>query len=212
MHRSRLTLAVAMAVLGLLLVAAPAAAECSVRPGPDEPTPYVFIATVVDVSDDVDPSLPDSAAFDYRIELDVNRLLAGKVPKRVHANGWDVGCGFSGVDKVNVGDRLLIATTSLDATDPRLVLGPVLLWHRVGGHWDFYGEVLQDGEFGYPKAAIRASTTREILRYLETLGAPATSTVSRPAVPVGDSSLPILHIAAVLLAVLAVLRRVGRLA
>lgn len=200
MIRLRLSLGVLFALVSLLAFAGPVSAECFPQPHPFPPLSYAFTATVTEASDDVAEPLPSMAPFNQHLEMQVARVYRGSVPERVEANGWDVGCDFSGI-QTRLGDRLFIATSALDPGDPRLILGHVLVWRSVGdGRWEAYTEALHDAALGYPRAALDADTVEEILRVVDGVRAPDTSTLEAPR-PSAASGSPLL--AAVFLVLLA---------
>lgn len=202
MPLTRRTLGIALPVATLLLAASAGSvsAECSQQPDPFPRMSYAFTAQVTEVSDRVAPGLPDMSAFDWHVELEVERSYRGEVPDRLEANGWEVGCSFTGIE-VKTGERLFIAAESMDFNDPRLVSGSVLLWRGIGGgRWEFYADALQDGALTYPTAAVRADSTDEILAVLRDLPAPNTS-VADPS-PQRERDLPLPLLAAVLVGVI----------
>lgn len=185
MNRRILTAAIPLAFLMLTPSAGSALAECFPPPEDFPRLPYAFVATVTDISDQVAEPVADASDFEWHMELDVVRSYRGVLPTRIEANGWEDGCGFTGI-RVAEGDRLFIATDRLDLGDPRLILGELLVWREVReGHWEFYAEALHDGSLGYPQAAVRANTTGEILAFIRGLGPPDTSTA--PADPAGET-------------------------
>ena len=174
----RRVLAISLPVATLLLAASAGSvsAECFPQPDPFPRLHYAFTATVTEVSARVADALPDSADFDWHIELDVDHIYRGHLPDRLGANGWDEGCDFTGV-RVQDGDRLFVAAELIDIGDPRLVTGRVLLWRGIeAGRWEFYRAALPDGGLGYPRAAVRADTTSEVLAVLDDSRPPETST------------------------------------
>jgi hypothetical protein len=163
--RRTLMAAMPIAALTMLALVDPVSAECSPQPVPFPQMRYAFTATVREFSHRVPEELPESY-FDWHLELDVNKTYRGDLPHRLEANGWDVGCDFTGVE-VRAGERVFIAAEDIDVGDPRLVTGSMLIWRDVGGgRWAFYADALQDGARTYPIAAVRADTTAEIIAVL----------------------------------------------
>lgn len=190
----RRTLKAAMPVAALVMLASvgPVSAECFPQPDPFPQMRYAFTATVRQFSDEVAVDPPKDSYFDWHLELDVNRTYRGDLPRRLEADGWDVGCDFTGVE-VRAGERVFIAAEDVDLGDPRLVTGSILIWRDVGGgRWAFYAEALQDGALTYPIAAVRADTTDEILAVLAGRWPPDTATAPRGNAEGGSPALPIL--------------------
>lgn len=192
MTRRQFATATPFAALLLLALAGPVLAECF-PPPPDFPRiRYAFTATVTEFSDSVAEDLPDMSGFDWHLEMSIDRTYRGDLPGRLEADGWEYGCGFTGVE-VRVGERLFVAAEKVELSDPRLVLGEVLIWRGVGeGRWEFYADALQDGALGYPTAAVRADTTDEILGVLSDLRPPDTSTAPAKDADRRDPPLPLL--------------------
>lgn len=190
---SRRTLAIALPVATLLLVASAGSVSAECFPLQDDfpPPRYAFTATVADLSREPTQNLPGMAEFDWHLELDVDHTYRGEVPSRLGASGWDAGCDFTGI-RVREGERLFIAARQVDPGDPRLVSGTILLWRDIGGgHWEFYADALHDGALGYPPAAIRADTIERILAVIRELRPPDTSTAPKDPDRPGDLSLPL---------------------
>jgi hypothetical protein len=156
---------------------------------------HAFTATVIEASNTVDPAHPDSAEFDWHIDLRVERVYRGEVPDRLIYNGWSVGCHELLGHRLHAGDRLFIASNVFVAqptppgADPFSWLGAnVFAWRRVDGRWSFYEDALDYGSdrHFYAAAARRATTTGEILRLADLGFLPDTATepaarTSRPA-------------------------------
>jgi hypothetical protein len=174
LRRTVLALAIALAIP---TVFAPAAlAECmDSPPRADERVEisHAFTATVIEASNTIDPAHPDSAEFNWHVELRVERVYRGEIPRRLAYNGWSVGCHELQGDRLHTGDRLFIASNvfvaepSPPGADPFAWIGAhVLAWRRTEGGWRFYEDALDYGfdRAFYPAAARRATTTAEILR------------------------------------------------
>jgi hypothetical protein len=191
---SRRMMAIALLAAALVLAASAGSvsAECFPQPDPFPRMSYAFTATVTDVSARVAEAPPDSANFDWHIELDVEHTYRGRVPDRLDANGWDEGCDFTGI-RVQEGDRLFVAAERVDPGDPRLITSTLLVWQSIGeGRWEFYRDALHDAGVGYPTAALRADTTDEILAALGGSRAPDTSTAPLRSEPGRDMYAPLL--------------------
>jgi hypothetical protein len=148
---------------------------------------YAFQATVIEVSDDVDPPWTENSPFDWHVELDVTRTYRGDIPARLIFNGWDgAACHRLLGPVLRVGERLFIVSDEFQVRDARVDPfwtgdADVIAWRRVGDGWAFYAEALYDSgdpEF-YPATARNATTTAEILRLIA-LGLPNTATSSDP--------------------------------
>lgn len=146
---------------------------------------YALDATVIEASNTIGPASPDSAEFDWHVELRVDRRYLGRIPDRLSYNGWAVGCHELLGDRLHTGDRLFIVSNvyrerpSPPGADPfAWIDAKVLAWKRVDGRWSFYENALDygsDPEF-YPRAAREATTTAEILRLVDLGFLPQTST------------------------------------
>ena len=187
---ARATIALVFAVLIPALTPSPVRAECpDTAPRADErlDITHVFTATVTEASTMVDPSRPESADFDWHLELRVDHVYLGEIPERLAYNGWAVGCHELYGDRLRDGDRIFVATTVFVATpappgaDPFASTGArVLAWNWTAGRWSFYEDALDygsDRDF-YPVAAREARTTADILRVLAAGGMPETSTAA----------------------------------
>jgi hypothetical protein len=194
MRRRVLAISLPVATLLLAASAGSVSAECFPQPDPFPRMHYAFTATVTELSARVADALPETANFDWHVELDVDHNYRGHVPDRLEANGWDEGCDFTGV-RVQDGDRLFVAAEQVDIGDPRLITRTVLLWRSIaGGRWEFYGAALPDGGLSYPTAAVRAHTTAEILAAIRGSRPPDTSTeaLKREWGRGGDMYMPLL--------------------
>lgn len=166
---SRAAAASALAGLAIALGASAVLAECP--PGEDDlhlDVRYAFVATVAEASRDVGPRVPDSAPFDWHLELDVDRIYAGDVPDTIAFDGWDAGCSAPRGDQMTTGDRVFITSEHFRLTDlPRNPMwGDFLMWRWVDGRWAFYEEATGwTGEDRWLTAAMQnASSTSSILR------------------------------------------------
>jgi hypothetical protein len=176
-------IAAPLALVALALGATVALAECP--PGPDDTqlnVGYAFTATVVEASDDVGPSVPENAPFDWHLELTTDRVYLGDVPDGFTFDGWSAGCyGIRG-DQMQAGDRLFVLSEHLDLRFlPRDPLhGDFLMWKRVDGQWAYYADALGENvEDVWITDAMRdASTTSAIVR-LATANPPDTATEPR---------------------------------
>jgi hypothetical protein len=145
---------------------------------------YAFMATVVEASNTIDPDNPDSADFNWHVELRVDRLYRGRLPKRISYSGWAVGCHELRGDRLSTGDRVFIVSNVFrdeprpPGADPFAGIDAgVIAWKRVEGRWRFYEEALDSGSDGqfYSAAARRATTTAEILRLVSVAFLPDTA-------------------------------------
>lgn len=184
----RIVLALVVALCLPSVFAPVALAECmDLPPRANEPidAANAFVATVVDASNDIDPTSADGPEFDWHVELRVDRLYRGRIPDRLSYNGWAVGCHELLGDHLHAGDRLFIVSNvyrerpTPPGADPfAWIDAQVLAWRLVDGRWSFYEDALDygtDREF-YPRAARQATTTAEILRLADRGFLPDTST------------------------------------
>ena len=193
------------AAIVLAAASAPAVlAECTdTPPRADERlnVAHAFAATVTKASNTIDPDNPDTADFNWHVELRVDRLYRGELPRRLSYSGWAVGCHELRGDQLHAGDRLLVVSNVFtDAprqpgADPFAATNAnVVAWKRVDGNWRFYEEALDygaDRRF-YPAAARRATTTAEILRLLSVGFLPDTATEAVHDADGGPSHAPFL--------------------
>jgi hypothetical protein len=88
---ARFLLAVACAIFVPGLAPTPALAECMDWPPLADQrleVTYAFTATVTAASNRVDPADVNSAAFDWHVELRIDRVYRGRLPGRLTYNGW----------------------------------------------------------------------------------------------------------------------------
>lgn len=192
------SLAAALLLAGPLLVTLtpPASAECMTWPIRSTERPavgYAFIATVTEASADVDPA-PNMAAYDWHIEMSVERVYRGNVPETFSYNGWEVGCHFLRGDHLRPGDRLFIATERIGQwtvpSDP--FDGDVLVWIRDDGRWKLHTKALDYGSDRgfYPRVARDARTTADIVAIVASARLPDTSTVTTSRTADGEMDPP----------------------
>lgn len=176
---------VALAIASTLLAttAPSASAECfNSAPDADEPLTigYAFVATVTEASENVDP-IEEMAAFDWHVELSVERTYLGQVPDSIVYNGWEYGCHELRGEGLHTGDRIFVATENLNIgylpRDP--FGGDVVAWRSHAGGWRFYEDAVLSGanEGSYPQAARDATTQAEILAIVASAAQPDTSTM-----------------------------------
>jgi hypothetical protein len=146
-----------------------------------------FLATVTEVSDEVDPN-PDGSAWDVHLNLSVDAVYYGHVPKALEFNdrvGW--GCAEFRADLLEVGDRIIVAAEELALTylPAAPFEGHIVVWKKAGPRWAFYKEAMAFGSIDafYPGAPREARTKAEILKVIASWTLPETSTALAPPVP-----------------------------
>jgi hypothetical protein len=170
---------VALALLGPTVPSV--LAECA--PFPNTATShldvrYAFVATVTESSRDVDPPVPGNSAFDWHLELAVNRTYLGSLPSTIVYDGWDAGCHAFRADQLVTGDRIFILVEAFHPeyapTDP--FDGDVAVYRSTPDGWQFDPELLMYGADPkvYTQTVIRASTTAAILRVVTSATLPQT--------------------------------------
>jgi hypothetical protein len=197
-------------LLGLLVGATPSSvfAECSnliAGEGRNLNLTAAFLATVTVASDDVDPNA-DGNAWDWRVELTVDDVYLGKVPKALAFNGYEGGCAEFQGGALQAGDTIILAVEELplDYLPAAPFEGHSVIWHRTSFGWSFFVDAVA-GEVRsgfYPEAAHVADTRAEILRFIASHSMPSTATdpVGEPATQ-GNSGLMIALASAVAVAV-----------
>jgi hypothetical protein len=204
---------VALVATGVLFaVSVPtASAECFGGPGgplraterPEVGT--AFEATVTDASRNVDPGVPEMSAFDWHVELKIDRTYVGHVPDTIVYDGWDAGCHVLRGDGLRTGDRIFVAVENLALEwlprDP--FDGDVIVWKATSGAWTFDQAALLwafDPAY-YPKSARNATTTAAILRLISNSRIPDTATLPPPGAPQQDrtTTIPLLMVALLIL-------------
>jgi hypothetical protein len=185
---TRLLLATGLAIALSGAFAPAALAECTdwpPRANERLDVAYAFIATVTEASNTIDPAQPDTADFNWHVELRVDRLYRGHVPERLSYDGWAVGCHELRGDRLRTGDRLFVVSNVFiehprpPGADPFAAVGAqVVAWKRVDGRWRFYEDALDYGadRHFYPPAARQATTTEEILDLMPVGFLPDTAT------------------------------------
>jgi hypothetical protein len=184
----RLIAATLVAMAALAIVTPTTFAECS--PGPDTATErldvgYAFVATITESSRDVDPPVVDNSAFNWHVELVVDRTYYGKLPATIVYNGWDAGCHELRADQLKTGDRVFMLAEGFHSEylprDP--FGGDVSLWRSTGNGWQFDPDVLMYGwdPMVYTRQVQDASTTSAILRVVASVTQPETDT-ARPGI------------------------------
>ena len=186
MTRSRrLIIALAFACLLLVSFAPFASAECGPGSLPrraDDPliVGAAFLATVTEVSTDVDPN-PASGGYDWHVELAVEARYVGAAPKTLVLNEFDGGaCSDFKGQALRAGDRIIIAAEDLEYQRGAPLGGHLVLWKDIGEGWSFFADALLYGAEpqAYPKVARDADTKAEILQAIFDGALPATSMVS----------------------------------
>jgi hypothetical protein len=185
----RVTLGLTLSLLAATALAPVALGECSAFDRPPDRTlnvGYAFMATVVEASGDVDPPRRDNADYTWHVELRIDRVYAGDVPKQLIFNGWSVGCHSIRGNKLNMGDRILVAVEDLNLRhlpgEP--VSGDTVVWRRAEGQWHYARKVVGSpespaDEFLSP-AILGARTTSDILAIVDSAAPPDTSTDDEP--------------------------------
>ncbi|HET9852607.1 MAG TPA: hypothetical protein VFP56_08905 [Candidatus Limnocylindrales bacterium] len=177
-------LSVGTILFGLLLGATPSSvfAECSnliAGEGKDLNLTAAFLATVTVASDDVDPNA-DGNAWDWHVELTVDDVYRGNVPKALAFNGYDGGCAEFQGGALQPGDTIIVAAEELplDYLPAAPFEGHSVVWHRISDGWSFFADaVAGEVRFGfYPEAAHAADSRAEILRFIASHSMPATDT------------------------------------
>jgi hypothetical protein len=153
-------------------------AECAtdgIAPTMDDFVGHAFTATVLDISDRVDPPIPGASPFDWRVVFAVTHVYRGSPPARIVANGWDAGCDDIPQAALTVGGEVFMSTDRFGPADDPRFFGRLLLWQRVGNGWKFYDAAVGDVE-GPPAVAADATTTDAILRLVAPDALPETAT------------------------------------
>jgi hypothetical protein len=91
---TRLLLAAGLAIALSGAFAPAALAECTdwpPRANERLDVAYAFIATVTEGTNTIDPAQPDTADFNWHVELRVDRLYRGQLPERMSYSGWANG-------------------------------------------------------------------------------------------------------------------------
>lgn len=212
----------ALAAVGLVLTVAVPSASAECFGGPGGPiganerldVGAAFAATVTEASRDVDPAVPGMSAFNWHVELKINRTYIGHVPASIVYDGWDAGCHVLRGDELHTGDRIIVAVEHLSLGDlPRDPFdGDVIVWKATFGAWTFDEAALLwafDPAY-YPKAARNATTTEEILRVISNGRMPDTATLPPPDAPRQDRT-PTIALLIVAILMLSMARRSRRL-
>jgi hypothetical protein len=179
------------AIAILLATALPVSAECwPGPPGPRDvvPVKFAFVATVEQVRDPVNPAV-DVANYRWFLELSVDRVYRGDVPRSLKLSGFDAGCSFIAPVGLQAGDVLFIAIDRLDPGSNRSLEGQLLMWRRTDDGWAFAEDALSYGTYSnfWPIAAREARSTEEILAVIRSGKVPDTATAPhRPT----DASFP----------------------
>jgi hypothetical protein len=177
-------LSVVSMLLGLLLGATPSSvfAECSnliAGEGKHLNLTAAFLATVTVASDDVDPNAGGNA-WDWHLEMTVDHVYLGKVPKALAFSGYDGGCAEFQGGGLQAGDTIFLAVEELplDYLPAAPFEGHSVIWHRTADGWSFFVDAVA-GEVRsgfYPDAAYGAHTRADILRFIASHSMPSTAT------------------------------------
>ncbi len=197
-RRARLSLAVALAATLVPAMAPSALAECpnlAVDPVARLSAGAAFLATVTEVSDDVDANLVANP-WDLHVELSVESIYAGDVPSKLSFNDYDGGCGELLVGALRPGDRIIVAVEQLPLSylPAAPFEGHIVVWKKTAGGWSFFQDALAFGSQAlfYPGAPRDATTKADVLEVIAGWTMPATSTIGDPVAP--DTATPALWI------------------
>jgi hypothetical protein len=200
----RIAIGLAASVIVASALAPAALGECPAFNRPPDQTlnvGYAFLATVVEASDDVDPPQRGNTAYMWHVELRVDHVYTGRVPRHLVFNGWDVGCHSIRGDYLRTGDRIFVAIENLGLralpTEP--FSGDTVVWRWADGRWHYARNLVGVPEYPadefLPPAIGRAATTADIVAIIRAAQPPDTSTSqgSKPEpVPPGGPSWALL--------------------
>jgi hypothetical protein len=175
-------LSVVTVFVGVALAAIPSSvlAECSnliSGLGKDLSFTTAFHANVAVASDEVDPNA-NGSEWDWHVELAVDDVYLGMVPKTLVFNGYEGGCAEFQGGALRAGDSIIIAVEELPLD--YLPAAPFerhsVIWHRTQEGWSFFLDAVA-GEVRsgfYPDAAYGADTKADILRFITSHSMPST--------------------------------------
>lgn len=176
--RLRVLLAAVITASSLTIIPSVTVAECQPVPVTDDIRDYIGVAftakVVEEVSDETDPPLDDSPAFNWKVVLDVDRVYRGTVEETLRWHGYDLGCSGIRPAMLKAGQRLFISTDRLEPGQQEAPSHFTLMWTKDDDGWRFYPKGLKYGRADdwYPAKADDITSLRDIRRFVGALHRP----------------------------------------